>query len=105
MLTAPSPDQSGGALEALATLPLTHLRPGESGVVAQIEGGRGVRERLAVQGLVQGVPVRMMQRAGRGHGGVVILRGDTRLALGKGEAAKVLVTPVPSGREHDVGSA
>ena len=82
-------------------MPLIRLRPGERGVVAGIEGGRGVRERLAVQGLVRGAQVQMMQRAGRGLGGVVILRGDTRLALGRGEAAKILVTPVPGGDEQE----
>jgi ferrous iron transport protein A len=69
--------------------PLIALRPGETGQVVGIRGGFGLARRLAELGLTPGEPVRVLA-AGRGGPVLVEVRG-TRLALGRGMAAKVFV--------------
>lgn len=75
------------------TVPLAQLGAGARGVVDRIEGGRSLRACLAVQGVVPGAEVFVLQRAGLGHGGIIIRRGDTRLALGREEASRILLVP------------
>lgn len=68
---------------------LSALPPGEMGAVRQLAGGRGFMSRLAALGFTLGAEVTMMQNFG--HGPLIVLVRDTRVALGRGEAAKVLV--------------
>jgi len=70
-------------------IPLSTLAPGEVGVVRQLAGGRGFMSRLATLGFTPGVEVNMVQNFG--HGPLIVLVRDTRVALGRGEAMKVLV--------------
>ena len=56
-----------------------------------IDGGKLVRARLAVHGIVRGARLQVLQRGGRGRGGTIVMRGDTRLALGWGEASTILI--------------
>ncbi len=66
---------------------LSALHPGEQGVVAELLGGRGVLGRMASLGFTPGAKVRMLQNFG--HGPLIVLLRDTRVALGRGEARKV----------------
>lgn len=68
---------------------LSHLRPGEGGIVQSLAGGRGFLGRMAALGFTPGVRVTMVQNFG--HGPVIVLVRDTRVALGRGEVGKVLV--------------
>ncbi|MBM4464120.1 MAG: ferrous iron transport protein A [Chloroflexi bacterium] len=68
---------------------LSDLAPGRVGVVRQLVGGRGFISRLAALGFTPGVEVTMVQNFG--HGPLIVLVRDTRLAFGRGEAAKVMV--------------
>lgn len=68
---------------------LSAMAPGEVGVVRQLAGGRGFVSRLATLGFTPGVKVNMVQNFG--HGPLIVNIRDTRIALGRGEAAKVLV--------------
>ena len=68
---------------------LSALAPGEVGVVRQLAGGRGFISRLATLGFTLGIEVNMVQNFG--HGPLIVLVRDTRVALGRGEAMKVLV--------------
>ena len=68
---------------------LSALAPGEVGVVRQLAGGRGFVSRLATLGFTLGVEVNMVQNFG--HGPLIVNIRDTRIALGRGEAAKVVV--------------
>ena len=77
-------------------IPLSTLAPGGVGVVRQLAGGRGFRSRLATLGFTPGVEVNMVQNFGRGP--LIVLVRDTRVALGRGEAAKVLVEAVTNGQ-------
>jgi ferrous iron transport protein A len=72
--------------------PLTDLKAAESGIIQELRGGVGFRSRLAALGFTPEVEIRMVQN--RGHGPVIVTLRDTRIALGRGEAHKILVLPV-----------
>jgi ferrous iron transport protein A len=71
-------------------IPLATLAPGEVGVVRQLAGGWGFMSRLATLGFTPGAKLIMVQNFG--HGPLIVNIRDTRIALGRGEAAKVYVT-------------
>lgn len=56
-----------------------------------IQGGRRLRKRMAELGLNPGSTVRVVQR--HGHGPMILaVKEDTRMAIGRGMAHKILVT-------------
>ncbi|MBA4194815.1 MAG: ferrous iron transport protein A [Comamonadaceae bacterium] len=57
--------------------------------VVALHGGLGLVRRLSEMGLNVGSELRVLQRQ---NGGLVVLRGGTRLALGGGMAQKILVS-------------
>ena len=64
--------------------------PGQQqGFVRSLAGGRGFVSRLAALGFTPGAPITIVQNRGRGPM-IVQVRG-CRVALGRGEAQKVLV--------------
>jgi len=71
---------------------LTALAPGQRAVVTALEGGHGMRRRLASMGLTVGSEVESL--ISRGSGPIVVAVRQTRLALGRGVANRVLVEPV-----------
>ncbi|HIE47533.1 TPA: ferrous iron transport protein A [Candidatus Bipolaricaulota bacterium] len=73
----------------MEVVPLTALEPGELARVFAVSGGRGATRRLAELGLTPGAAVRVLSAA-RGGPVLVEIRGS-RIALGRGMAAKVLV--------------
>lgn len=72
------------------TVSLDALAPGAVGYVREIQGGRGLVGRLATLGFTPGAEVRMVQNYG--HGPLIVLVRDARVALGRGEARKILVS-------------
>ena len=70
-------------------MPLTDLGPDRWAVVRGLTGGRGFVARLAALGFTPGVVVQVLQNFG--HGPLLVLVRDTRVALGHGEAAKIWV--------------
>lgn len=80
-------------------IPLSALSPGQVGVVRGLAGGRGVVSRLAALGLSPGARVTMVQNFGRGP--VIVLVRDTRVALGRGEATKVMVVRLEEGSDGE----
>jgi ferrous iron transport protein A len=68
---------------------LSEMTTGEEATVLGFQGGRMVSSRLASFGFTPGVQINMTQNYGRGPL-IVTLRG-TRVALGRGEAAKIIV--------------
>ena len=72
------------------TTTLSDLAPCEAGAVRELAGGGGFTSRLATLGFTPGARLTMVQNFGRGPL-IVSIRG-TRIALGRGEAAKVYVT-------------
>lgn len=73
-----------------AAIPLTFASPGEPVRIVGFGHGRDMEKRLAAMGLALGGELRLMQREG---GNLVVAVGNTRLALGRGLAQKIQVTP------------
>jgi ferrous iron transport protein A len=71
--------------------PLIMAGEGERVRIQSLQGGKGLVMRLTELGLNQGTEVRIIQRQG---GGLVVARGETRIALGGGMASKILVEGV-----------
>jgi ferrous iron transport protein A len=78
----------GGRLTAAAGS-LAWLPTGAHAVVREVRGGRELGRRLAGMGLTVGARLEVLQN--RGHGPVLVRVRDTRVALGYGEAAKIMV--------------
>src|SRR4030066_2348229 len=72
-------------------LAITDVREGDQGVISSIEGGSALTSRLAGMGIVTGAKFRIAQVSG---GLIVVLVADTRIALGHGEASKIMVLKV-----------
>lgn len=70
---------------------LSELPAGAKGIILDYQGGRGLRNRLVSIGFTPGALVSMTQNYGRGPL-IVTLRG-ARVALGRGEAARIIVEP------------
>lgn len=70
-------------------VPLSALRTGEEGVITGLLGGRSLRSRMVSLGMTPGAAVTVLQNFG--HGPLIVRVRDTRVALGRGEAEKVLV--------------
>ena len=68
---------------------LSEVRAGERGVVAALDGGRGLLSRMASLGFTPGAEVTVVQNFRRGPL-IAQVRG-ARIALGRGEAGKVMV--------------
>jgi ferrous iron transport protein A len=69
---------------------LSALASGEMGVVRELTGGWGFMSRLATLGFTPGARLTMVQNFG--HGPLIVNIRGTRIALGRGEAAKVHIT-------------
>jgi len=74
---------------------LSAVRAGESVRVQGIEGGHTFLSRLASLGFTPGVLLRVVQNVGRGP--LIVKLRDTRVALGRGEANKIVVERLPGG--------
>jgi len=70
-------------------LPLTRLETGDRAILLDLGCGRRLASRLSTLGLTPGVPLTMVQNFH--HGPLIITVRGTRVALGRGEAAKMLV--------------
>lgn len=70
-------------------MPLAMVAPGDEVRLIAIRGGRRMRKRLAELGLNPGLTVRVVQRDGCGP--LILAVKDSRLALGRGMAHKIMV--------------
>ena len=71
-------------------LSLAQLLPGQSAKVVNIEGGRGLRQRLENLGIREGGIVKK-ERVVFTFGPIIVKAGSTQIALGRGMASKVIV--------------
>jgi len=71
---------------------LLEFRPGDTVRVVKIEAGRGLRQRLLSLGLVPGADIYLINNM---HGPVRLCFNNSRIAIGRGVAAKVYATPSP----------
>jgi ferrous iron transport protein A len=70
-------------------LSLSAVRTGESVQIQRLRGGHQFLSRLASLGFTPGAHLRVVQNYGRGP--LIVSLRDTRVALGRGEATKILV--------------
>lgn len=68
---------------------LSELPANRWGTILCLEGGRRFNSRLAALGFTAGAQVKMLQNYGQGP--LIVLVRGTRIALGRGEACKVVV--------------
>lgn len=68
---------------------LDRLATGEQARVREVHGGRTLRARLATFGFVPGAEVHVWRNAGTGP--IIVQVHGTRVALGRGEAARIFV--------------
>lgn len=68
---------------------LSNLNTGKVGIIKILKGGHGFKSRLSVLGFTPGTKVRMIQNFGRGP--VIVEIKDTNIALGRGEALKIII--------------
>lgn len=71
--------------------PLSMAEEGATLRIQSLNAGRGLALRLTELGLNVGSELRVVQRQG---GGLLIARGEGRIALGGGMAAKILVVRI-----------
>ena len=74
-----------------AEIPLTELKPKQRAIVSHIVAGRRATHRLSGLGITIGTPIKLVSQAPF-HGPVQIEIRETRLAIGRGLAQKVLVS-------------
>jgi Fe2+ transport system protein FeoA len=67
---------------------LSSLREGEEGTVHSMSGKRGMTNRLAAMGLSPGTKIKVLRNS---WGPVIVLASNTRVAIGKGQACKILI--------------
>jgi ferrous iron transport protein A len=72
---------------------LTAVQSGESVQIKRMQGGHQFLSRLASLGFTPGALLQVVQNYG--HGPIIVRLRDTRVALGRGEAAKILVERSP----------
>ena len=70
-------------------VPLSALGTGEHAVVAELSASHGLLARMVSLGFTPGAPVTVVQNFGRGP--LIALVRDTRIALGRGEAGRIMV--------------
>lgn len=69
--------------------PLSSLRPGERGIVVNLQGGPGFRNRVLGMGIAPGAVVQVVEAYNPGP--MVISVSGTRFAVGRGMASRILV--------------
>ena len=78
-------------------IPVTSMGVGEEGIIQAISGGGSLTSRLAGMGIVSNAKLKVLRKSG---GLVIVQVADTRVALGSGEAAKILVFKVAAARDE-----
>ncbi|HIP89323.1 MAG TPA: ferrous iron transport protein A [Thermococcus paralvinellae] len=68
---------------------LSKMKEGERGVVIDIQGGAGARQRLLGLGITPGTVIRVIKSSPPGP--VIIGVGPSKVALGRGIADKIIV--------------
>jgi len=72
-------------------VPLVDLNPGQVGLIRSLEGGHRFMSRLAALGFTPGAAVRVMRN--HGFGPMIVTVRGAQIAIGRGEAGRILVHP------------
>ncbi len=70
---------------------LSSLAAGARGIIRAIYGGRALISRLTALGFTIGTEITVLQNYG--HGPLIAMVRGTRVALGRGEASRIYVSP------------
>ena len=70
-------------------MPLAMIREGSKTVLRSIQGGRGLRGRLAALGLIPGTEITVLRNGGGGP--FVVAVNNARICIGRGMAMKIEV--------------
>jgi len=73
---------------ALEQIPLISLSEGEVATVHSVSGSAGLIGRLAAMGIAPGSKLKIIRKS---RGPVVVLVHGTRVAIGHGQASKIMV--------------
>jgi ferrous iron transport protein B len=68
--------------------PVTSLDEGQEAIVRLLSGGESLTGRLAAMGIIPGTRIKLLRKS---RGQIIVLASDTRVALGKTQAEKILV--------------
>lgn len=74
----------------MKVLPLNFFNVGEKGIVDSIVGGKGIVKRLISMGLNKGARVEVVRND---NGPMVIALEGCKIAVGRGVAQKIMVSP------------
>ena len=77
-------------------IPVTSMEAGEEGIIQSISGGRAFASRLAGMGIIHNTKLKILRKSG---GLVIVQVAETRVALGSGEASKILAYKIFPSRE------
>lgn len=77
-------------MDATISKTLSQIEEGASVTVVSIGGGRGIRSRLTAMGLLPGVKITVLRNGGAGP--FVVSVKNSRMAIGRGVADKIIVT-------------
>lgn len=83
-------DKKGIIVESTAMVSLSEIPAGASGQIRKFEGGHDFAARAIAMGLPLGAEVKVIQNYGRGP--ILVGIQGIRIALGRGEAAKIMVS-------------
>lgn len=98
MPAAAEPQDTGlSAAGTVNGVSLSAVKSGESVEIKKMTGGHHFLSRLASLGFTPGAQLRVLQNYGRGP--IIVNVRETRVALGRGEAKKILVGP-EAGTDH-----
>ena len=70
-------------------MPLAMIREGAKTVLRSVQGGRGLRGRLAALGLIPGTEITVLRNGGGGP--FVVAVNNARICIGRGMAMKIEV--------------
>ncbi len=68
---------------------LLKMKTDETSYIIGFKGGREFSSRMASMGLAIGSEIKVLQNYGKGP--IIVLSKNTRIALGRGEAQKIIV--------------
>jgi Fe2+ transport system protein FeoA len=83
------------SMRAEVRVSLVGVAAGESVSIRDLEGDQAFLSRLLPLGFTPGARLRVIQNPGRGP--LIVIVRDTRVALGRGEAEKILVERLTGG--------
>lgn len=79
-------------------MPLAMAKPGERVMIKEMTGGRIARVRLTNMGLRPGDYIEIINNTGLGR--IILGRGNSRLAIGRGIAQKIMVALADDGKDR-----